>query len=487
MDGKFQENCGVFGIYSKAEDTHHVRNNTPNAVDDIYMGIDFLQHRGQQYCGIASVKKEEIKLTTHRGRVRDRFSRQELDSLSGNFGIGHVSLNDRQPIKLESNLGNFASCFSGNIINSEELFRDLKRRGHSFSITSHIELISKIIGEGKSLIEGLNLLTERINGSFSLLLLNKDGIYAVRDPYGFKPLILGSGNGKYVVASESRAIESLDLEIERDVKPGEIVLINENGFITQKNLPSERIAHCAFEWAYIASIDSKIDGIYVKEARSNLGEKLAQRDEKEGGIDADCVSPVPMSGIGHALGYHKRSKLQYQDVFLYNRYADRSYTLATQIARDRMAKRKLSVIKQAVGDKRIILCDDSIVRGTQIKDKVRELKKGGAKEVHVRVACPPLMHPCRYDISTRTYKELAARSFIKKGEIDSMEKLRKVEEGIAKRINADSVKYNTLDAFVNAIGLSKEKLCLTCWDGLLPTQKAASKPSSQAEKISPIK
>lgn len=459
-DLKIQENCGVFGIYTKG-----------NCVNDIYLGIDFLQHRGQEYCGISTVKDNKINLITHHGRVGERFTEIELSYLTGNFGIGHVSLKDRQPIKLETNLGNFSSCFSGNIINEKDLFRDLKQRGHSFSTDSQIELISKIIGEGKTLIEGISLLAERINGSFSLLLLNKDGIYAVRDPYGFKPLILGSGNGKYVVASESRAIESLNLEIERDVKPGEIVLINENGFNTQKNLPSKRIAHCGFEWAYIASIDSKIDGIYVKEARSNLGEKLAQRDEKEGRIDADCVAPVPMSGIGHALGYHKRAKLQYQDVFLYNRYADRSYTLATQAARDRMAKRKLSVIRQAVEGKSIILCDDSIVRGTQIKDKVRELKKGGAKEVHVRVACPPLMHPCRYDISTRTYKELAARAFIKEGEIDSREKLSEVEKGIAERINADSVKYNSLEDFVDAIGLPKNKLCLTCWDGSMVTNK----------------
>ena len=258
------------------------------------------------------------------------------------------------------------------------------------------------------------------------------------------------------------------MEIERDVKPGEIILINGKGFKTLKQLPSPRIAHCAFEWAYVASIDSKIDDIYVKEARNNLGEKLAERDQKEGGIQADCVSPVPMSGIGHALGYHKRSGIQYQDVFLYNRYADRSYTLATQEARDKMAKRKLSVIREAVQGKRIILCDDSIVRGTQIRNKVRDLKKAGAKEVHVRVACPPLMHPCLYGISTRTYEELAARSYIKQGEIDSLDKLRMVEEKVAEQVDADSVKYNSLDDFVAAIGLPKNKLCLRCWDGVSP-------------------
>lgn len=452
---KVKDNCGVFGIYSNE-----------NCVSDIYLGIDFLQHRGQEYCGIAAVSNNEINLITHRGRVGERFTEIELQALKGDFGIGHVSLRDRQPMRLETKLGSFVGCFSGDIINADELVMDLKRKGHAFSTNSQIELILKLIGEGDDIVSGITKMSQTISGSFSLLLLNKDGIYVVRDPHGFRPLILGKDKRRFVAASESRAIESLDMEIERDVEPGEIILINKQGFRTLKSLPSARVAYCAFEWAYIASIDSRIDGVYVKQARSNLGEKLAQRDEQAGGLEADCVSPVPMSGIGHALGYHKRSKIQYQDVFLYNRYADRSYTLATQEARDKMAKRKLSVIREAVQGKRIILCDDSIVRGTQIRNKVRELKKAGARAVHVRVACPPLMHPCIYGISTRTYEELAARSYIKTGEIDSLDKLRMVEEKVAKQIDADSVKYNSLEDFVAAIGLPKEKLCLRCWDGV---------------------
>ena len=459
-----KDNCGVFGIYSNE-----------NCVNDIYLGIDFLQHRGQEYCGIATVRNNNINLITHRGRVGERFTELELQSLNGNFGIGHVSLRERQPIGLETNLGSMAVCFSGNIINADELFLELKKSGHSFSTNSHIELILKLIGEESDLVKGVFRMNEKVAGSFSLLLLNNEGIYAVRDSYGFRPLILGSGEGKFIVASESRAIESLDMEIERDVKPGELIFIDGHGFHSLNQLPSRRVAYCAFEWAYIASIDSKMDGVYVKEARNNLGEKLALRDEKEGKFEADYVAPVPMSGIGHALGYHKKSKIQYQNVFLYNRYADRSYTLATQEARDKMAKRKLSVIREAVQGKRIILCDDSIVRGTQIRDKVRGLKKAGAKAVHVRVACPPLMHPCLYGISTRTYEELAARNYIKKGEIDSLDKLKLVEEKVAKLINADSVKYNCIEDFVAAIGLPKDKLCLRCWDGMLPINEVESR------------
>jgi len=199
-----------------------------------------------------------------------------------------------------------------------------------------------------------------------------------------------------------------------------------------------------------------------------LGENLAQRDIDEGDFTADIVAPVPMSGIGHALGYHKRSKINYQEVFLYHRYADRSYMQATQLAREEMAARKLSVLPYAIKGQKIVLCDDSIVRGTQILNKVRDLKEAGAKEVHVRIACPPLMYPCDYGISTRTYEELIARHYMKTGDINSMDDLKKMEAWIAKQIDADSVKYNTIDAFVSALLIPREGLCLKCFDGVFP-------------------
>jgi amidophosphoribosyltransferase len=263
----------------------------------------------------------------------------------------------------------------------------------------------------------------------------------------------------------------LDFEVLRDVLPGEIILINEHGFNTLKQLPSPRRAHCAFEWAYTASIDSCLDGLCVLEARNNLGAQLAERDEAEGGLAADLVAPVPMSGIGHAIGYHMRSKVNFQEVFLYNRYADRSYTLTTQVARERMAKRKLSVLHHAVENRRIVLCDDSIVRGTQILYKVQDLKKAGAREVHVRVACPPLMYPCDFGISTRTYEELLARRYLNQGDIISFDQLRDLEAWVAHRIGADSVKYNSLDAFVEALNIPRGELCLKCWDGIRPMGK----------------
>jgi len=454
-----QDNCGVFGLYSDAQCAH-----------DIFQGIDFLQHRGQDYCGISTFDGS-IRQVTHYGKVAGTFTHEELNYLKGTCGIGHVSLWERQPVKWQCQLGEIAVGFSGNVLNSNELIAEMEDRGKAFYKGYNIEIISKIIMEERDMVTGISALSEKVKGAYSLVVLTENGIYAARDIYGFRPLILGQGPDRCAVASESRAIQSLEMEIVRDVLPGETVLINDKGFQTLTQLDSPRRAHCAFEWAYTASLDSVIDGVYVQEARNNLGASLAQRDLEEGAPEADIVAAVPMSGIGHALGYHKRSKINYQEVFLYNRYADRSYTQSSQLAREKMAKRKLSVLHYAVKGKRIVLCDDSIVRGTQILHKVRDLKKAGAKEVHVRIACPPLMRPCDFGISTRSYEELAARRYFKTGNITSMEQLRDLEARIADEIGADSVKYNSPDAFVAALGIPEKDLCLMCFNGKSPTEE----------------
>ena len=437
-------------------------------VAEIYQGIDLLQHRGQLYCGIATFD-QGIHLVTHHGKVVNRFTESDLERLSGHWGIGHVSLKERQPIRWLSNRGEVALAFSGNIINSRELLQEMMDRGRLFSNGYDVEIMANIIMEAGDITAGLTTLAEKVQGAYTLVILTEQGVYATRDAYGFRPLVLGFGGGKYAVASESRALENLDLEIKRDVRPGEIVLIDRQGFHSLAQIPSQRRAHCAFEWAYTASIDSVIEGLQVQRARNGIGAALAKRDAEEGGLEADLVAPVPMSGVGHAIGYHQASGIPYQEVFLYNRYADRSYTQATQVAREKMAKRKLSVLRHAVKGARIILCDDSIVRGTQILHKVRDLKRAGAKEVHVRVACPPLMHPCDFGISTRSYGELLARKLVYTDDISSMEELTKLETWVADQIGANSVKYNSLERFVQALGLPWDDLCLKCWNGLLPT------------------
>lgn len=454
-----QENCGVFGICSSSE-----------CVEDIYQGIDFLQHRGQEYCGIATFDGK-IHQITHYGKVGNTFPDPELRILTGTKGIGHVSLRERQPVTWQSRMGEISVAFSGNIINAGELIEGMKDRGHAFYRSYNVEVIAKIIIEAGDIVSGIGDLSRKIIGAYSLVVLSQEGIYATRDVYGFRPLILGKDADRYAVSSESRALQNLEMDVVRDVRPGEIVLVHNKGFQTLQQLASPRKAHCAFEWAYTASIDSIIDGLFVQEARNNLGQSLAQRDIDEGGLEADIVAPVPMSGIGHALGYHKRSGVNYQEVFLYNRYADRSYTQSTQNAREKMAKRKLSVLRYAVENRRIILCDDSIVRGTQILHKVRDLKKAGAKEVHVRIACPPLMYPCDFGISTRSYEELAARQFFRCGDITSLQQLQELEAWVANHIGADSVKYNSIDQFVNALRIPKGDLCLKCWDGIQPSTK----------------
>jgi len=453
-----QDNCGVFGIYADSR-----------CVGDIYQGIDFLQHRGQEYCGIATFN-DRIHQVTHYGKVGSSFTDENLAYLEGDWGIGHVSLNERQPVLWEStNFGEIALAFSGNIINAETLLMEMISRGKVFHKAYSIEIISNVILEESDLVRGIAALADRIRGAYTLVVLTRDGIYVARDIYGFRPLILGKGEGKFAVSSESRALQNLGLDVVRDVRPGEILFINDQGFTTLKQLPSSRQAHCAFEWAYTASIDSIIEGVYVQQARNNMGAQLAIRDAQEGGMEADLVAPVPMSGIGHALGYHCESKLQYQEVFLYNRYADRSYTQSTQIAREQMAKRKLSVLGHAVQGQRVVLCDDSIVRGTQILHKVLDLKKVGASEVHVRIACPPLMYPCDFGISTRSYEELIARGFLPKGDITTLDQLQALEDQVADRIGADSVKYNSLSAFVQALGMPASSLCLKCFSGIDPT------------------
>jgi amidophosphoribosyltransferase len=451
------DNCGVFGIVKETD-----------CVEDIYRGLDFLQHRGQQFCGIATYDGGRIYLITHYGQVGNTFTSHELETFKGSMGIGHVSLKERQPMMWQGAVGEIAVAFSGNIINSEDLLTEMKDRGEAFYHGLDIEIISKLIMQEKNVLTGISKLAEKIKGSYSLAVLTQDGIYAARDAFGFRPLMLGQGSGAFIVSSESRAVQNMGLKRLRDVRPGEIVFLSKGGFETKHQIKSARRAHCAFEWAYTASMDSKIDGLYVQEARNRLGESLAERDSEEGGIQADLVAPVPFSGIGHALGYHMRSGLPYQEVFLYNRYADRSYTQLLQEDRDRMAKKKLSVLEFALRDKRIVLCDDSIVRGTQIREKVRELKNAGAKEVHVRIACPPLMYPCDFGISTRTYDELLARQYLPRGNITTLEELKALEIWVAEKIGADSVRYNSLETFVEALKIPMESLCLNCWDGNWP-------------------
>ena len=436
-----RENCGVFGVYSPMSCSYCIK-----------MGIHALQHRGEQYGGIATYNKNKnsLQLITKPQHVEQSFTKELLEKLEGNLGIGHASAKDPQPFFADCRLGKFALAYNGNIINAQELREELWSQGHSFFTDHDVEILTKLVAQGKDFLEGISRLAEKVKGSFSLVVLTEDGVYAARDPFARKPLIIGENDGKYAVASESRALDYTGLNANiRDLEAGEIVLINKDGFSTVKRLESKKKAHCIFEWGYTASIDSVMEGIPIITARNNAGRALARNDN----VGADLVAAVPLSGIGHALGYQEESGLIYKYVFLIDRFLGRSYTPPDQKTRDEIARRKLSTINEVIKGKRIILVDDSIVRGTQIRNKVRELKEAGAREVHVRISCPPLEAPCPYDRATRSYEELATKNFTR--------------EGLKKYINADSLKYNTLDDFVDAVTknskLTKSDLCLACF------------------------
>ena len=431
----FEEACGVFAVSS----------NGVNILDDLFLGTFYLQHRGQEYCGLSTFDGKDIKIRTHKGLVRATFE-DDLPGLEGTSGIGHASLNDRQPIKFYSKMGEFTICFSGNIINAKELIDKFKAQGHSFYSNADIEIIAKLIAQGSNFVEGIEKMAGEIRGSYSIALLSKDGIFVARDKFGYKPLIIGQRDGVIAISSESCSFNNLGISIVRDVTPGEIIHIKDGKMKTEKIIKSDITQFCTFEWVYFAEMASIIEGMPVSIARKNLGACLARRYS----VPADVVSPVPNSGIGHALGYAIESNIPYDYVFVKYGYAGRSYTKPTQEERDREAKIKLITIAPNVKDKRIVLCDDSIVRGTQMKnDLVVKLRNAGAKEIHVRIACPPLKSPCKYGKSTRSKKELAATS--------------RTVEDIRKYIGVDSLGYNTLEDLEYSVGMTRKQICTSCW------------------------
>jgi amidophosphoribosyltransferase len=426
--------CGIFAVSSDN-----------NIVEDLFLGTFYLQHRGQQYCGLSTFGENGLKIRTHRGLVRETFS-HDLAGLEGFAGIGHTSLKDRQPLKLDSKMGEFTICFEGNLINAKELVNDLKKQGHSFYSDSDIEVIAKLIAQGDNFVDGIEKMAQKIRGAYALVILSKGKIYAARDKHAFRPLILGVRDGAVVVTSESCSFVNLGFSILRDVAPGEILEIEGAKITTRKTIPSPFTQYCAFEWVYTANVASTIDGLSVDIARRNLGAALAKRYP----VDVDIVAAVPNSGIGHAIGCSQESKIPFDNVFIKYDYASRSYTQPTQAERDREAKIKLIPVPAKIQGRSVVICDDSIVRGTQMKnDLVVKLRKNGVREIHVRVACPPLKAPCMYGVATRSKSELAAYN--------------KTIEQIREYIGVDGLAFNTLEDIGQAIGKPLDQICTSCW------------------------
>ena len=462
---------GLFGIVSKS-----------NCISNLYYGTDYHSHLGTEYGGIAFIDKNNgmpIKKIHDIGNSQFKSKFYEgSDQIKSKLGIGVISDKDPQPLSFKSKFGPFAICSAGIITNKEPLVKMLINKSISFSEIDHgdintTELVAHLINQGDNIVDGIEKMHDKINGSISLLLLTKEGIYAARDRNGVTPLVIGEKEAEVAVASESCSFPNLDFDIKKFITPGEIVFISKKGF-EEKNKGTKSNKICAFLWIYTGFPASTYEGVNVESVRENSGKFLAKRDN----VKVDLVSGVPDSGTAHAIGYAMESGKPFRRVLMkYTPGYGRSYTPLTQEMRDRIALMKLIANEDTIKGNRIILCEDSIVRGTQLKNfTITKLKKAGVKEVHVRPGCPPLMFPCIYNLSTRSIQELAARKAIRAIEGKDIEdvseylnpkskKYKKMIDWIAKDLGVNSLQYQLLDDMVKAIGLPRDKLCLYCWSG----------------------
>lgn len=461
---------GIFGTIS-----------TGNCVTDLYYGTDYHSHLGTRKGGMAVVNSKGIRRSIHNlenSYFRTKFE-TELNEFSGRSGIGVISDFEAQPIIMKSHLGEFALVTVGRIANIDELTQRAFGQRRTFSEvspegTNATELAAMLICEEESIEKGIENVFDKVKGSCSMLALTASGIYAARDKLGRTPLVLGKKDGAYAFASETTAFSNLGFEIEHFLGPGEIILATATGW-EQVKKPFERMQVCAFLWVYYGYPSSSFEGINVEDCRYRCGAALARNDR----ITPDFVSGIPDSGIAHAVGYSNEKKIPYKRAYVkYTPTWPRSFMPQNQEVRELVARMKLIPVKELIQDKRIVFCDDSIVRGTQFKDNVKVLFRFGAREVHIRPACPTLIFPCEFlNFSrSRSTLDLAGRKAIM--EIEGVEdrhldeyakagsgRHQAMVEAIRKRIGVSSLQYQKLDDLVAAIGLPKERLCTHCWDG----------------------
>jgi amidophosphoribosyltransferase len=454
IDDKFHDECGVFGIFMNNPAS------TTDAARTTFYGLYALQHRGQESAGIAISDGHKIELHKGMGLVSDVVKSHHIDKLEGNIAIGHVrysttggsALVNAQPLVFHYLKGMVALAHNGNLINTVELKKRLETYGSVFQTTTDTEVVANLLARYSqdTMEDALAKCMIDIKGAFALLIMTEDRLVGVRDQMGIRPLCIGRLNGDYILASESAALDTVGAEFIRDVNPGEIVVIDKNGLRSLQVIKSPRKAHCIFEYIYFARPDSTIDGLNVNRVRRELGKQLARECE----IDADIVISVPDSGTAAALGYAEESGLPFEEGLMKNRYVGRTFIQPTQQMRELGVRLKLNAVGEVVAGKRVIMIDDSIVRGTTSKKIVQMLRKVGAKEVHVIIASPPTRFPCYYGIDTSRREELIASTMDVKQ--------------ISQFIGADSLHYIGMEGMFAAMKSDAGIFCAACFCGEYP-------------------
>lgn len=450
-----KEECGVFGILNpRGED----------AAASVYYGLSALQHRGQESCGIAvsdtNGPKGNMNVHTGMGLVQEVFKEDSLGKLKGNMGVGHVrysttgaaTLNNAQPLVLNYIKGTLALAHNGNLVNTGELREELAQTGAIFRTTTDSEIIAYEIARARvhtrTVEEAIQLTASKLKGAYGLVIASPRKLIGVRDPLGIKPLCIGKREDSYIIASESCALTAVGAQFIRDIKPGEIVTISHEGIASSLHLHQTKEAHCIFEYIYFARLDSSLDGVSVYESRLKAGAALARAYP----VRADLVTGVPDSGITAAQGYAKESGLPFGLAFYKNSYVGRTFIKPTQKERESSVRLKLSVLKEAVKNKDIVLIDDSIVRGTTIANLIRLLKQAGAGKVHVRISSPPFLYPCYFGTDVPSNQQLLAASHS--------------AEDIRRLIGADSLGYMRVEDLDSTVG--GLPLCKACFDKKYP-------------------
>jgi amidophosphoribosyltransferase len=445
-DDKFHDECGVFGVFGH-----------PEAANLAYLGLYALQHRGQESAGIAASDGRTVHVEKAMGWVADVFGPERLRRLPGRAAIGHVrystagssTLKNAQPISATFARGPIALGHNGNLVNAEALRKDLEARGSIFQSTSDSEVILHLIARADrpSLEQTLAQALGDVSGAYSLVMLTPDTLVGCRDPHGFRPLVLGRLGESWLLASETCALDLLEAEYVRDVEPGEIVLIDQGGLRSVKPFAPRKQLQCVFEYIYFARPDTTLWGQNVYHARKALGHRLAE----EHPVEADIVIPVPDSGVGAALGFAERSGIPFEMGLIRNHYVGRTFIEPRQGIRHFGVRVKLNPMRETIEGRRVIVVDDSIVRGTTSRKIVKMIRSAGAREVHVRISSPPIQWPCYYGIDTPTRKELIGASH-------------RVQE-IRRYLGADTLGYLSLEGMLKAVGGDGDRFCHACFSG----------------------